>query len=337
MFCTLTHHRSILALSAGVCALTLAGGVEAKGKFVKFDPQHITEIHVTGISNAGVIAGYYNDGSYTHGFLRAADGTFTVFDPPGSQGTLVNGMNNKGVTVGSYDDPSGGGPAFVRNARGKYATFAVGNGAVANAVNDVNVTIGDYEDPVTGAFPGFIRDAHGGITAFDVVGDQGGTHPFGINIGGVITGDYYDQNDISHGFVRDAGGAITTIDYPGAVDTHASAINTTGTITGYYSDGTYYHGFLRSADGATFTPVDVPGDAGGTVATCINAKGEIAGYYAAQSGGASLGFVRTVAGKFTTIDPKNSQYTVPTSINSTRTVAGAASISGLNYGFLQSK
>jgi len=334
----LTSYKSLLALSAAVCAFAFAGGVEAKAKFKTFDPPNTLEIHVIGISNAGVIGGYYNDGSATHGFLRAVDKSFTYIDPPGSQETLIYGMNNSGATVGFYDAPNGCGIcAIVRSTTGKFHDIVINNGAVAYAISDANVVVGNYEDAVTGAQPAFIRDARGNVSSFNVTGNTGGTHPAGINADGVIAGWYANSDQVSHGFVRNAGGKITTIDYPGGATTFAVAINIAGAITGYYSDGTYFHGFIRSPDGATITPIDVPDDVGGTVPTCINSNGDIAGYYAAQSGGAWLGFVRTAAGKFSTINPQNSQYTTPAGINKMRTIAGATSIGGLNWGFVQGK
>ena len=48
---------------------------------------------------------------------------------------------------------------------------------------------------------GFVRDANGTITTFDVPG-SGWTLPLAGNIAGAITGVYYDAAFQAHGFVR---------------------------------------------------------------------------------------------------------------------------------------
>jgi probable HAF family extracellular repeat protein len=69
----------------------------------------------------------------------------------------------------------------------------------------------------------------------------------------------------------------TTIDFPGAIATDASGINSSGEIVGAYTDSTgAQHGF-RLNDGA-FTAIDVPG-ASRTVPISINSHGDVAGFF----------------------------------------------------------
>lgn len=64
----------------------------------------------SGITPAGEITGYFNDGfGIYHGFLRATDGTVTTFDAPGAgtgvfQGTGPLGITPEGVVMGLYID-----------------------------------------------------------------------------------------------------------------------------------------------------------------------------------------------------------------------------------------
>jgi hypothetical protein len=73
-----------------------------------------------------------------------------------------------------------------------------------------------------------------------------------------------------------------TIDYPGAADTEANAVNRTSSrlhpveVVGSYTDIQGSHGFLLSA--GQYTKLDVPGGSG-TTALGINARHEIVGTY----------------------------------------------------------
>jgi hypothetical protein len=146
---------------------------------------------------------------------------------------------------------------------------------------------------------------------FDPSGSQG-TYPSGISDVGVITGDYYDSNSVSHGFVRTPDGEIKTLDAPGAgstpglgLGTFPSSITSAGAITGYYTDANNVaHGFLRDPRG-DFTEFDVTGagtgSGQGTFAGNINEIGEIAGEYL-DSDNVYHGFLRTPGGNIVTFN-----------------------------------
>ncbi|WP_348261166.1 hypothetical protein P8935_15315 [Telmatobacter sp. DSM 110680] len=76
---------------------------------------------------------------------------------------------------------------------------------------------------------------------------------------------------------------IVIFDYPNSSDTHPTALNFKGEITGYYLASSTYHGFLRRPDGS-FTSFDVPLPAGGfpsnAIPMDINDLGQITGFYA---------------------------------------------------------
>ncbi|OLD50918.1 MAG: hypothetical protein AUI63_01345, partial [Gemmatimonadetes bacterium 13_1_40CM_2_60_3] len=97
---------------------------------------------------------------------------------------------------------------------------------------------------------------------------------------------------------------FTTLDYPGALSTHAYGINNAGQIVGAYIDrtGTTY-GFLYS--GGTFTTItlNIPGvTVTNTNAHGINKSGQIAGdYTGANDAGHGHGFLLS-GGTVTTLD-----------------------------------
>ncbi len=100
-----------------------------------------------------------------------------------------------------------------------------------------------------------MRAADGTITKFDVpgagTGAGQGTIPEGIDLAGVIAGNYVDASGVNHGFVRALDGTITKFDVPGAGNgpgqgTIPLTLNPAGMITGYYIDANgVAHGFLR--------------------------------------------------------------------------------------------
>jgi hypothetical protein len=89
-----------------------------------------------------------------------------------------------------------------------------------------------------------------------------------------------------------------SLDYPGAVETHAMAITPSGDIVGRYTDTVgVVHGFLLHDK--QFSSIDYPASTY-TEANWINPRGEIGGDYG-DSSGVTHGFVLW-DGQFTTID-----------------------------------
>jgi uncharacterized membrane protein len=72
---------------------------------------------LTGINNAGIIVGYYIDGSGKAHGLVDVDGVLTTIDDPlGTGGTEVEGINNNGQVVGFYIDANGVSHGFLDNS-----------------------------------------------------------------------------------------------------------------------------------------------------------------------------------------------------------------------------
>jgi probable HAF family extracellular repeat protein len=111
-----------------------------------------------------------------------------------------------------------------------------------------------------------------------------------------------------------AQGTYTQIDYPGAVMTEATGINTAGDITGLYDDSTGGHGFLLS--GGAYTTIDYPG-AQYSYLYGINDNGQIVGL------AEPVGFLYDMNTQaFTTISYPGATFTFPLAINNAGTIAG---------------
>src|ERR1700736_2566569 len=131
----------------------------------------------------------------------------------------------------------------------------------------------------------------------------------------------------------DSKSAFTSFDFPGAVNTQATAITPSGDIVGRYfnADGSE-HGFLFSE--GKFKSIDVPNSTL-TDVTWINPRGQIVGDYNSLRG--VHGFLLS-GGKFTTIDYPGVQVTLPGGISPSGDIVGLEIGSdGILHGFLLTK
>jgi hypothetical protein len=146
-----------------------------------------------------------------------------------------------------------------------------------------------------------------------------GTYPTSINKDGVITGQYYDGNNESHGFVRAADGTVTIFDPEGATGDWPTSINSQGAITGFYYDNqSRIFGYVRDPRG-DITTFSISGSQ--AVPEGINKKGVIAGYYA--PGSERRGFVRAADGTVTTFDgSRHAHVTTVRGINVKGSITG---------------
>ena len=175
----------------------------AGGTFSFLDVPEAGFTQATGINDAGVIVGYYQDlSTVNHGFLYH-DGTFETLDVPFERtatGQRYRAINNAGTIVGVYDSPDGHQHGFVLS-NGQYRSFDVPGSlsTVALGVSQRGIIVGSYQDEqnVTHGFVYNPRSGH-----FDTVDVPGSTLTVvsGIN-STTLVGWYQDNNHISHGFM----------------------------------------------------------------------------------------------------------------------------------------
>jgi hypothetical protein len=126
---------------------------------------------------------------------------------------------------------------------------------------------------------------------------------------------------------------FTSFDYPGSIDTEATAINASGEIVGRYVtfDGANYHfhGFLLAKD--QFQPIDFPNSIY-TDVTYINPRGEIVGSYDSADG-KEHGFVLR-DGQFTSFDYPGAVGTDGFGIDPNGVVVGTWWDQAQNHGYL---
>ena len=263
---------------------------QSNGLITEFDVPGLASPSVLGINSHGQIVGNgsraSSSGNTVHGWLRNPNGHFVLIDPPGTTFTSPAGINDAGEIAGTWVDAAGVLHGFLRAANGTYTTLddpdgtqSITEGTQSFALNGNGAVVGNYDDTNTADVRAYVRDQFGNYTNFDAVaGGSLEVFPIAINLGGQITGSYYNSGPGTHSFLRDASGGVTDFDMPGATDTVPSGMNDSAVIVGEWFDGHTNRGFQRDASG-TLTSFFAPGPNQGTYPAGINNNGKITGYY----------------------------------------------------------
>lgn len=126
------------------------------GTYSPITPAGATSTTAAGIANNGVIAGFFTDGTGTHGFVDVG-GTITPYDAPGSTATMFLGVNSNGDAVGNYIDASDVSHGilydYLTNSwlpiddpnESASPAFGIEN-TVVNSLNDAGDLVGFYSD-----------------------------------------------------------------------------------------------------------------------------------------------------------------------------------------------
>jgi len=182
-------------------------------------------------------------------------GDWLILDHPGAADTFPLGISGKKVVGIYYPTPSES-HAFVYD--GTNWTDLDYPGAlytVASGISGNKIVGSYYSDPGAQFWHGFVYDGKT-WTTLDYPGAVG-THVFGID-GHTIVGYYWDGS-ADHGFIYD-GTTWASRDYPeAAIGTFVNGISG-GKVVGDYNNGHnqgLFSGYVY--DGASWTPLDVPG------------------------------------------------------------------------------
>jgi hypothetical protein len=246
--------------------------------------------------------------------------TFNLFQAPG----LVNGVNDFRTTVGqSSSNPARG---FIRYSGGSVSYFTAPNAASTNFTgrNDGGVSVGFYTPHGTSISKGFILQGST-FTSFTHPKAVLGTTLSGINKYNSSVGFYFDSAQNEHGFKRYSNGGLASLNYPGALDTGALAINDYGTVVGSFvgsgTDGSS-HGFLYH--GGSWAQVDYPNGPGNTQLVGVSNKNVVVGHFQMLSTYISFLYAN---GVFKNIFVPNADSTQVTDISANGVISGNAAYS----------
>jgi len=179
---------------------------------------------------------------------------------------------------------------------------------IDNDIEDAGIIGGTWAKTNTFSLTSFdcgiatLPNAIGGITQSGQVGD--------------VVGSYEDAGGNYHGFSYFGGTGCLTIDFPSAVRTLVTGVNSAGQIVGQYMDSSsLWHGFLNG--GAS---IDYP-QALNTYVSGINDDGQVIGYYE-DTAGNFHGFLQN-AGQFFSFD-----YQGAVGLTTVRSINGIAQATG---------
>ena len=242
----------------------------------------------TGITNAGLIAGTYQDASGTlHGYTF--DGTtYTTVDFPGANVNYAIGIGNSGQVIGTYA-PAVAGPyhAFILD-QGTFTSFDYpGMETDARGINSSGQIAGVYNAGGSTAPHSFVKTGNS-YAPIDFPG-AAGTEAWGINDAGTVSGNYFDSVGGLHGFIY-AGGIYTAVNFPGASLTRLTRVNNLNQAVGWHSQGDRTLGFVMS--GTSYRSVSY-NDADSTIAAGINDSGRVVGRFTGPDCPAGCGFLAT--------------------------------------------
>jgi uncharacterized membrane protein len=206
---------AVLILVVGVSPASAQ--TQASCQFVKFNTRFFVNyghriLDPRNVNDNGTVVGdAYDDADFSvRGFTRFPDGSITYYKRSNPE-TYFMDRGNSGITVGVT------GPAFSLGT--------------------------------TAGTPFLLKDS----TFTPLTMTIGGTTykkstAWSINRWGTTVGAFTDSSGKRHGFKRFSDGKAIALDFPGAAQTEAMAINDNGTIVGYYSKtpspNLWRHGFI---------------------------------------------------------------------------------------------
>jgi hypothetical protein len=274
-------------------------------KFQTLDnPADTTYNVLTGISNTGVISGYYGNGSSGHpnqGYTLAPPygaSDYMSEDYPNAMQTQVSAIDNLGNTDGSYE-----------NAHAKWHGFVKWKGVFKSlsftpyGLNDAGVTVQttyhftQEQQYVSKVFVVNTQTGKQKLVSKSSTDLPGGNLGTGLNAKSDVVGYY--ESVFATGWAVIGGNSFSVNGYR---CTYPAGINDGDEIVGSYSSPTTfclgyyngYHGFVLTGvpRDPTYKTVDDPKGVGGTMISAVNDSGQVVGTYVDGSGN-THGFLAT--------------------------------------------
>lgn len=232
--------RQVVGTSISADDSISVGFVLNNGSYTDIGPAGALYSGTTGITNSGLIVGYYGDGDPTaptnHAFLYD-NGSYTEFKLPGATNTFLRGVSSDGrYLTGSWDDGTSSSTfAFDRHTNRRIDI----NGSVVQGVSVQGLVVGSLFNVTSRAFTFNLNTQ----ATTEVIATDAGNRPRfrGINDGGLITG--FDSGS-GKAFVGGPGN-WTVFDAPaGMASIIGYGLNNQGDLVGFTFDSAgLRHGF----------------------------------------------------------------------------------------------
>lgn len=261
--------KSIAVFAFSFLMLAATSGAAAQ-KIQYFQYPGTAATYVTGVSNTGVIVGYYIDSlADSHGF-SLANGTYTSIDDPDGTGTILMGINSSGTIVGYY----------YSGSMNRWQAFSYSDGTFTNIVPSADCVstyafgiddLGDMagECQTSTLMEGWIYKA--GTYQLVSVPGSAWSYASNINIHGLTTMIWSAQNSDRVQSSIYNGTTFRNIDEPNKFSTYAWAINAAGNVAISWVSGDAGYGAIMM--GSTYHNIQPAKCTSGTGITGINDHG----------------------------------------------------------------
>jgi uncharacterized membrane protein len=276
---------------AFIAVATAADAPKLTFNFSRVNIPGATQTFVTGINNAGVMVGTYQDSAGTyHGFILDRKKITTLDVPHGTNTSIGNIRPNGAIEIVGGDTNSAGRATGFLYKDGHFTDIPGPRGSTAsgaNGINDDGDIVGSYLAS-NGVTEGYLLTKHG-YTSFNVymsqinvasgVNDRGKLVYWSVDgLSGNTTSYLYDIKTQQS----------TTINVPGASDSLAEDISNVGNVTYQWidSEGVSHGALLR---GGTYYKFDYSNSVW-DYAAGLNDRNRIVGSYEAVSNGPFQGF-----------------------------------------------
>jgi hypothetical protein len=265
--------KSIATFALLLIATSASAAIQKTLTIQYFQYPGSAETYVTGVSNTGVVLGYYLDSnSDAHGFSMA-NGQFTSIDDPEGTGTTPTGANSSGTIVGYYFSSSLNSTLAFSYSNGTFTNIGPDAGCIntyAFGINDLGEMAGECE--TSSLLEGWIYT--GGQYQIISVPGSDWSYASDINIHGSTTMIWNKANSNRVQSSIYNGTTFRNISEPNKSNTYAWAINAGGNVALSWTSGDSGYGALLI--GQTYTNIQ-PTKCGSTQLTGINDKGVAVG------------------------------------------------------------
>jgi probable HAF family extracellular repeat protein len=261
--------KSIATLTLGLLMLAVASTASAQ-KTQYFQYPGASSTFVTGVSNTGVILGYYLDSqSNAHGF-SLSHGQYTSIDDPDGTNTTPSGINSAGTIVGYYFSSSSNGYHAFSYSDGTFTDIVVSADCIntyAYGINDNGDMAGQCQ--TNGETEGWTYK-NGSFQLISLPGSAW-SYATDINVHGSSTWIYSPLNSTRVESAVYNGTTFSNIDEPNKRDTYAWAINAAGNVAISWLSGEAGYGAIMV--GKTYHNIQPAKCTTGTQITGINDHG----------------------------------------------------------------
>jgi uncharacterized membrane protein len=196
--------------------------------FSTIDVPGAQQTYASGINDSGEIVGAFQKDGW-HGFLADSEGSFRIVDAPGSvEDTRLDDIDDAGQIIGSFvqfEGNTGTQRSFLLGVDGEFNIIDVPDASftVAGGINVAGQVIGHYQPRPSEPphlYHGFLLDADGRFTTFDVLGSLFVLGLAGINDAGQVVG----SADIGAFLIPDLGSPVPAIPEQSSLAMFGSAL-----------------------------------------------------------------------------------------------------------------